>query len=392
MADVTLPSLGESVTEGIIIRWFKQVGERVERDEVLYEISTDKVDSEMPSPESGTLERIVVAEGDTVAVGGVVAVIGASTPGSVETPASPSAPTESHAVSAVVASAPVPSPVSRVEGLVLSPVVRRVLADGNIDVRSVRGSGVGGTITRRDAEAAVAKGPSGEQAVALTSVQRRMAEHLSAAAQSTPQGFVAVEIDARIIDLVDALGGQTRDGIEISDEALVALAAIRAITEFPSLNATFAVTEVVQHYAVNIGFVRDVTSDGIAVPVIHAASQLSLAALVRCLADLDERLANNLLVTEDLMGGTFTVHAAPSANTVLVQPLLLPGQTAILSMGSARHAPIVERIDGVRSIVAGRRMTLGLAFDYRVLDAVVAAKFLERVGEILQTINLDTER
>jgi pyruvate/2-oxoglutarate dehydrogenase complex dihydrolipoamide acyltransferase (E2) component len=266
------------------------------------------------------------------------------------------------------------------------------LADGNIDVRSVRGSGVGGTITRRDAEAAVAKGPSGEQAVALTSVQRRMAEHLSAASQSTPQGFVAVEIDARIIDLVDALGGQTRDGIEISDEALVALAAIRAITEFPSLNATFAVTEIVQHYAVNIGFVRDVTSDGIAVPVIHAASQLSLAALVRCLADLDERLANNLLVTEDLMGGTFTVHAAPSANTVLVQPLLLPGQTAILSMGSARHVPIVERIDGVRSIVAGRRMTLGLAFDYRVLDAVVAAKFLERVGEILQTINLDTER
>jgi 2-oxoglutarate dehydrogenase E2 component (dihydrolipoamide succinyltransferase) len=392
LANVILPSLGESVTEGIVTRWMKQVGDFVERDEPLYEISTDKVDSEMPSPEAGVLLKIVVAEGDTVDVGGVVAVIGESTGAAPAVAAAPAndAPAASAPTSVAKES---PAPVgSLASGVVLSPVVRRVLSDGGIDPRTVNGTGPGGSITRRDAESAVLRGPSGEIAVPLSNSQRRMAEHLSVVANATPQGFVAVEVDASLLDLVDTLGRETRDGLVITDEAVLSLAAVRAMADFPMLNASFDQEFVVQSLSINPGFIRDVDGAGVVVPVVHAAASLALHAFVRRLHDVDERVATRQLTTDDLMGGTFSIQSAPSTTTVLTVPALLPGQTAVVSFGAARHVPVVQIIDGRPSIVVGRRVVVGVTFDHRVVDAALAAAYCERVGEILQSVAIESER
>ncbi|HEY5010317.1 MAG TPA: biotin/lipoyl-containing protein, partial [Acidimicrobiales bacterium] len=290
---MTLPSLGESVTEGIITQWFKKVGDTVARDEPLFEVSTDKVDSEMPSPAAGVLVEILAEEGDTVETGARVAVIDESGSASVkaadasDAPSPPSATKagESRATPASTAtSSPAPPPTTSVEsasGVVISPVVRRILADAGVEPSTLQGSGPGGSITRRDAERAVLDGPTEEVVVALSNGRRRMGQHMAVSAQVTPHGFVAIEADGAVFAKLDALGRTTRDGIAISDEMLVSLAAVRALAEFEFLNATFTGEELVVHRTVNLGLVRSVADDGMLVPVVHAAAGLTLRALAR---------------------------------------------------------------------------------------------------------------
>ncbi len=221
MVDVTLPSLGESVTEGIITQWFKKVGDAVVRDEPLFEVSTDKVDSEMPSPAAGVLVEILAGEGDTVETGSRVAVIdenaqaqSPSEPGTAPSSTLASTPTSTAPARLTpdVASATTPS------GVVVSPVVRRILSDGGVEPSTVQGSGPGGSITRRDAERAVLNGPTEEVVVPLSNGRRRMGQHMSVSTQSTPHGFAAIEIDGTIFGELERVGRTTRDGVLISDE------------------------------------------------------------------------------------------------------------------------------------------------------------------------------
>jgi 2-oxoglutarate dehydrogenase E2 component (dihydrolipoamide succinyltransferase) len=389
MTDVTLPSLGESVTEGIITKWFKKVGDHVARDEPLFEVSTDKVDSEMPSPASGELVEIIAGEGDTVATGSRVAVIDES--------AAPGA--QSRSVGETVASTPSPSaPSSRVadvpsaNGVVVSPVVRRILADAGVESSTLRGTGAGGAITRRDAERAVAQGPSEALVVPLSHGRRRMGHHMSVSSQGTPHGFVAIEVDGTIFGDLEAIGRVTRDGVTISDEMVVSLAAVRALGEFEFLNATFLGEELVIHRTVNLGFVRAVADDGMLVPVVHAAAGLTLRALARRVSELDDRLASRQLTADDLMGGTFTVIGAPSAHALWTEPIIIQPEVAILSMGAVRLAPVVRTSKGDSTLEVGRRMVLGLAFDHRVCESVGAASYLERVAELLAGMDLESER
>ncbi len=397
MTDVTLPSLGESVTEGTITKWFKKVGDSVRRDEPLFEVSTDKVDSEMPSPVSGVLAEILAAEGDTVQTGGRVAVIDETTssgtiaPAPVSPPAAttpePVAPPESvpsgpHAVSPRAESEPS-------NGVVLSPVVRRILSDGGVERSTLQGTGPGGTITRRDAERAVATGPTEELVVPLSHGLRRMGEHMSISSQSAPHGFVAVEVDGRVFVDLERLGRLTRDGVPITDELVVSLAAVRALGEFEFLNATFTGDEFVIHRTVNLGVVRAVALDGMLVPVVHAAAGLTLRALARRVHELDGRIASRQLTTDDLMGGTFTISGAPSAHTWWTTPIIIQPEVAILSVGAVREVPIVG---SASTIEIGRRVVLGLAFDHRVCESVAAASYLERVGELLAGLDLESER
>lgn len=404
MADVTLPSLGESVTEGIITQWYKKVGDVVARDEPLFEVSTDKVDSEMPSPAAGVLVEILAGEGDTVQTGSRVAVIDESVSAAaapVAGPAPVAAAPEPTSVAASVsppASAPAattPPPTSGEAGnggFVLSPVVRRILSDGGVDAATVVGTGPGGAITRRDAERAVAEGPTDEVVVTLTKGRRRMGEHMSVSSQLTPHGFVVVDVDAAVFAHLDELGRVTRDGVAISDEMLVSIAAVRALGEYEFLNATFLGDEFVVHRSVNLGVVRSVPGDGMLVPVVHAAAGLTLRALARRVHDLDERVASRQLTTDDLMGGTFTVAGAPSAHTLYTKPIIIQPQVAVLSMGAVRLEPVVlDEGDGWR-VAPGRRITLGLSFDHRVCDAVDAASYLERVAELLAGLDLESER
>jgi 2-oxoglutarate dehydrogenase E2 component (dihydrolipoamide succinyltransferase) len=410
LADVTLPSLGESVTEGIITQWFKKVGDVVARDEPLFEVSTDKVDSEMPSPAAGVLVEIIAGEGDTVETGSRVAVIdetasASSTPNAPAAPApvaqestaapipgpAPAAALPSHAAPTPPAPSPTPS-VARddVNGVVVSPVVRRILNDGGVEPSTLKGTGPGGSITRRDAERAVAQGPTEEVVVPLSNGRRRMGLHMSVSSQSTPHGFVAVEVDGTIFGELDALGRVTRDGERISDEMVVSLAAVRALAEFEFLNATYSGDELVLHRTVNLGVIRAIADDGMLVPVVHAAAGLTLRALARRVNELDGRVATRQLTADDLMGGTFTIAGAPTEHTLWAKPIIIQPEVAILSMGAVRFVPVVAK-DGV-TIEAGRRVTLGLSFDHRVCEPTGAASYLERVGELLAGMDLESER
>jgi len=399
LADVTLPSLGESVTEGIITQWFKKVGDAVARDEPLFEVSTDKVDSEMPSPAAGVLTEILAHEGDTVQTGSRVAVIDDSASAAVlsapeisealTAPVSPTPPTPPTPLSVP---APAPSPVVTANGVVVSPVVRRILSDGGVEPSTLQGTGPGGAITRRDAERAVAQGPTEEIVVPLSNGRRRMGQHMSVSSQNTPHGFVAIEVDGAIFDELEALGRVTRDGVSISDEMVVSLAAVRALAEFEFLNATYAGDEFTLHRTVNLGVVRAVADDGMLVPVVHAAAGLTLRALARRVNELDERVASRQLTTDDLMGGTFTIAGSPSEHTLWTAPIIIQPEVAILSMGAVRLAPVVTVRDGATTVDVGRRVVLGLSFDHRVCEPVGAASYLERVAELLAGMDLESER
>lgn len=400
LADVTLPSLGESVTEGIITQWFKKVGDVVARDEPLFEVSTDKVDSEMPSPAAGVLVEILVEEGDTVQTGSRVAVIDETA-----TAAAPVAVTEGAPTSSATAptSTPTPAPqvssssaVSPVEGsqngLVVSPVVRRILSDGGVEASTLQGTGPGGAITRRDAERAVAKGPTEEIVVPLSNGRRRMGQHMTVSSQSTPHGYVAIEVDGSIFGELESLGRVTRDGVVISDEMVVSLAAVRALAEYEFLNATYVGDELTLHRTVNLGVVRAIDDDGMLVPVVHAAAGLTLRALARRVNELDERLASRQLTTDDLMGGTFTIAGSPSDHTLWTTPIIIQPEVAILSLGAVRLTPVVTTNNGTTSIDVGRRIILGLSFDHRVCEPVGVASYLERVAELLAGMDLESER
>ena len=393
MTDVTLPSLGESVTEGIITQWFKKIGDTVARDEPLFEVSTDKVDSEMPSPAAGVLVQILAEEGDTVETGSRVAVIDEAGT------ASPSVASTDVTSPQPVAAAPTPRPtpvvdkiVDTANGVVVSPVVRRILADGGVEPSTLQGSGPGGAITRRDAERAVLDGPTEEMVVALSNGRRRMGQHMAVSAQVTPHGFVAIEADGAVFAKLDALGRSTRDGVTVSDEMLVSLAAVRALAEFEFLNATFAGEELVVHRTVNLGLVRSVADDGMLVPVVHAAAGLTLRALARRVNELDERVVSRQLTTDDLMGGTFTVLGAPSATTLWSEPIIIQPQVAVLSVGAVREVPVVVTHGGASTIEIGRRVILGLSFDHRVCEPVGAVEYLERVGQLLAGLDVEGER
>lgn len=405
MADVTLPSLGESVTEGIITQWFKKIGDSVARDEAIFEVSTDKVDSEMPSPFAGVLTQILAQEGDTVQTGAIVCVIdeNAVAGAPVAAPAAPApvaeAPAAAPAPAPVQAPAPAPvksTPVSSQSsgpGVVASPVVRRILLDGGIDPATVAGSGPGGSITRRDAERAVLDGGETEASFPVSSGRKRMAEHMVVSAQSTPHGFVAIEIDADIFAKLAKKGRESKDGITITDEMVVGLAAVRALSDFEYLNATFQGEEIVVHRTVSLGFVRSLDEDGMLVPVVHAAGGLTLRALARRVSELDERLSERQMTADDLMGGTFTLMRSPSPHTLYTAPIIIQPQVAVLSIGSVREVPVVAKKKKKKvSIEIGYRIVLGLSFDHRVCEPVLAAAYLERVAELLAGMDLESER
>jgi 2-oxoglutarate dehydrogenase E2 component (dihydrolipoamide succinyltransferase) len=394
LADVTLPSLGESVTEGIITQWFKKVGDAVARDEPLFEVSTDKVDSEMPSPAAGVLTQILAEEGDTVQTGARVAVIDESgvAVASSDVPASTVATAGAVPTATVVPAGAPRADASAATGVVVSPVVRRILMDGGVEASTVTGTGTGGAITRRDAERAVAQGPTEEVVVELSNGRRRMGQHMSVSVLSAPHGFVAVEVDARVFDDVDALGRKTVDGFAITDESVITITAVRALAEFEFLNATFTNDQLTLHRTISVGFTRHVEEDGMLVPVVHAAAGLTLRALARRTAELDERLASRQLNADDLMGGTFTVASATSEHTLWTEPIIIQPEVAVLSIGAVRRVPVVVVREGVATLEVGRRVILGLSFDHRVCDVAAATQYLERVGELLAGLDVASER
>jgi pyruvate/2-oxoglutarate dehydrogenase complex dihydrolipoamide acyltransferase (E2) component len=237
----------------------------------------------------------------------------------------------------------------------------------------------------------VANGPTDELVVPLSNARRRMGEHMSVSAQSAPHGFVAIEADGEIFGELEAMGRATRDGVHITDEMVVGLAAVRALGEYEFLNATFAGNELVVHRTVNLGFVRVVDGDGMLVPVVHAAAGLTLRALARRVSEVGERVVAHRLTTDDLMGGTFTLSGAPSEHALWSVPILIQPQVATLSVGAVRQVPVVVSKNGSATVEVGRRLVLGLSFDHRVCESTAAASYLERVAELLAGLDLESE-
>ena len=389
MAEVLLPALGESVTEGIVTRWFKAVGDSVARDEPLFEISTDKVDSEVPSPATGVLTSILAAEGDTVAVGAAVATIGDE--GEDPTPIAdapvaevPAVPVQKAPTAVATPLAPATSPAltslpPEGVGQVSSPMVRRLLEDAAIPVSSVTPSGDGGRITRADAEAAITAPIRRPVVLPAGPVE------LQEVPQGSLRSFVSIEAD---LDSVAAALASPRvaplasEGIMIDASMVVARATAEVLAEFPMLNSNIVDNFAVPQPEVNLGVTLDLEGNLLA-PVVPSAQDLNLRGLARRLGQVQERARSGALLVEDLLGGTFSVAAATSADVLVAIPPLLGSQVAVLSLGGVAKRAVVLSSDEGDSIGIQTTAVIGLSYDTRVVDATTATRFLVRLAEVL---------
>ncbi|MHB8681146.1 MAG: dihydrolipoamide acetyltransferase family protein [Acidimicrobiales bacterium] len=448
---MVMPQLGETVTEGTVTKWFKAVGERVERDEPLFEVSTDKVDSEVPSPAAGVLERIVVAEGETVDVGTVLAVVsdGASgaapraAPASAPAPASPQAepapappqaaappevapspPPEAPAAAPAPAAAAAPPPEADGAGRgnrILSPVVRKLLDENGIDPSEVQGSGLGGRITRADvlgfidtrraggAPAAPAQAPSSARPVAgerlapaptpgragtdevipFTNIRRRTAEHMVRSKATSPHTLVVMETDYENVEKVRRSQGaafKAEEGFSLTYLPFVARATVEALREWPNLNASIGDDALIVHHAVNLGIAVDLDHNGLIVPVVPRAEELTLRGLARRIRDLADRAKQKKLSADDISGGTFSLTNAGPFGTFLTSPIINQPQVAILSTDGVKRRPtVVTSDDGAEAIAIHSMGLLCLAWDHRAVDGAYAAAFVAGVGEVIAT-------
>ena len=463
-----MPQLGETVTEGTITRWMKAVGDAVERDEPLFEVSTDKVDSEVPSPAAGVLSEILVPEGETVDVGVKLAVIGdgagaasaddapvaaaaesaapapapAATPAPAPAPApAPPAPAPAPAPAATpppqaAAPAPAPAPAAPSNGdgvgsSVLSPMVRKLLAENGISETEVTGTGSGGRITRDDAQrvvearraagpppaapaapaaapvqaapaapaAPVARAPqapsvsmasfraAGDQVVPFSNMRRRTAEHMVRSKATSPHAFIANEVDFESVERVRKAWGErfkAEEGFALTYLPFIARATVEALRDFPLLNASVVDDSLLVHAEVNLGIAVDLSHEGLIVPVIHRAEEVTLRGVARRIRDLAERARGRQLNADDIAGGTFSITNDGPFGTYFTVPIINQPQVAILATdGIARRPVVVTQPDGSESIAIHSTGILGVSWDHRAVDGAYVSLFLAKVAELL---------
>lgn len=472
MADVTLPQLGETVTEGTITRWFKNVGDTVAADEPLFEVSTDKVDTEVPSPVAGVLLEIRVNEGDTVPVGAVIGVVGdagaapapaapaepapvaapepapepAPAPAPAPEPAPAPAPAPVAAPAPPPASAPEPAPVAAPapvadtadDNRLLSPVVRRLVAENSLDVDAIVGTGPGGRITREDvldhidrlasggatpaapaaapapapatpappaaspAPAATAPAPvpvvrSGErdQLVPLSKIRKLTGAHMVMSMGVSPHAFSVVEVDYANVDATRnkvKAEWKASEGFSLTYLPFISRAIIDALAEFPHLNASVSDDHLVVHENVDLGIAVDLEFQGLLVPVVRSAESKRLRAIAREISDLAGRAKARKLSPDEIQGGTFTISNNGSAGSVLTMAIINQPQVAILSTDAIVRKPVVVDLpDGGESIAIHPVGNLAMSWDHRAFDGAYAAGFLVKVKEILETRDWSSE-
>ncbi len=488
-----MPQLGETVTEGTITRWMKQVGEPVAEDEVLFEVSTDKVDSEVPSPVAGVLAEILVPEGDTVDVGTRLAVISDGSQAGAPAPAAsaaveadssgqPEVATEPEPVRAPVAEepaevrpdgeppvevpaaeAPAPRPVPAAEpepvpaaaaavaavppgegsasGRVLSPVVRRLIAEHDLDPAQIEGTGAGGRITRSDVLALIdrrnggavrtvpqpasapappaaparAPGPAAPAAtpapesppvvvaaggerdtiVPFTNIRRRTAEHMVRSKHTSAHTMVAFEVDYSGVERVrhaEKDKFRQAEGFGLTYLPFVTRAVVDALAEFPNVNSSVGEDELIVHHDLNIGIAVDLDFEGLLVPVIHQADGKRLRALAREISALAGKARAKRLTMDDISGGTFTITNAGPFGTFVTVPVINQPQVAILSTDGVRKRPVaIELPDGSDGIAVHPVGNLVLSWDHRAFDGAYAAAFVGAIKKIIETRDWSAE-
>jgi len=362
-----------------VTRWMKQVGDLVDRDEPLYEISTDKVDSEMPAPASGVLTEILVPEGDTVAVGERLAVISEGGDESSPPPAAVADPAEQRPAPSDQGGGAPPVAASTGAGAVTSPFVRRALAASGRSADDVVGTGPGGRISRADLAATASIDPTSTESApipATTWVPDR------------PAAVAFVAMEARYGEVEQALASKVAvaaaaEGVILDATVFALRAAIEALGEFPELNAWTTDGELHPEASRNVGIDVEI-EQGLVAPVIHDAQDLTLRGLARRMVEVTERATTLSLGIEDLMGATFSVTRVPAEPVILSIPALRPPQVAALSVGGIRRTPVATSEGGDEVVVITSVGILGLAYDSAHVSPTLAAAFLARTAALLE--------
>jgi 2-oxoglutarate dehydrogenase E2 component (dihydrolipoamide succinyltransferase) len=447
MIDVVMPQMGESIVEGTLTRWLKKPGDRVERDEPLFEISTDKVDTEIPSPSAGTLGEILVQEGTTVGINTIVGRIntnGASPASPAPAAASPAyAPAASPVVSAPPAAAPAAATPASVSAVVedagpLSPLVRKMARENNVDLSKVKGTGAGGRITKQDLEqylgarsAAPVQAPSAAppppapppaaapapvvvqqapqapppprtQAVApvqqeqahfrgeapaarvepMSMMRQKIAEHMVFSKRTAAHVTTVHKVDmTRIAKMRDRVKGefQARHGFSLTFLPFVMRATTNALQAFPLLNSSIDGTNIIYHRDINIG-IAVALENGLIVPVIRNADEKNVVGLQRSIADLASRARSRQLRPDEVQAGTFSITNFGSFGSIFATPVINQPQVAILGVGAVEKIPVV-----LDDAIAIRSMAhLALTFDHRLIDGALGDQFTQKVKSVLE--------
>jgi 2-oxoglutarate dehydrogenase E2 component (dihydrolipoamide succinyltransferase) len=423
--------MGESIVEGTLTKWLKKPGERIERDEPLFEISTDKVDTEIPSPATGTLAEILVEEGKTVGINTVVARIdeGGSAAAQPAKPAPPkAAPTTAPVPATPPAAAarpaappppptPEPEPPAEPQGP-LSPIVRKMAREMNIDLSQVKGTGAGGRITKQDVEAYAAQQPqavapppaprpaapapaapppapaapaalapaSAGQAKAriepLSTMRQKIAEHMVMSKRTSPHVTTIHRVDmtkvARMRDRYKATF-QANYGFSLTYLPFITRASVAALHQFPLLNASLDANTIIYHNEINIG-IAVALENGLIVPVIRNADEKNIAGLQRSIVDLAARARSRQLKPDEIQGGTFSVTNFGSFGSMVGTPIINQPQVAILGVGTVDKTPVViDDAIAIRSICH-----LSLSFDHRLIDGALADQFMTKIKQVLE--------
>lgn len=413
---VRMPQLGESVVEGTILRWLKRPGDSIVKNEPLLVISTDKIDTEVPAPTDGVLLEVTAEEGATVPAGSVIATIGE--PGEQpQRPAEREAPTEPkrqvQPPDAGRSSALPPQAEARPTGRnFISPVVARMSAEHGIDLSKVTGTGLGGRITKKDIEAylagvrrqaaegeegagkqVTAPPPLGEEEVLqpLTAMRRAIAQHMVLSKRTSPHVTTICEVDMTNVVRHREANKRTymRDGAVLTYIAYFIVAAVAGLRAVPEANSRFSDTGIILHRRIHIG-VAVALPDGLLVPVIRNADELSLAGIARTLNDLVSRTRNGLLKPDEIQGGTFTITNHGTGGSLFATPIINQPQSGILGVGAIVKRPVVRSaspslLPSADDVIAIRPMCyLSFTFDHRVMDGAQGDRFLTVVKQTLE--------
>ncbi|MCQ6252551.1 2-oxoglutarate dehydrogenase, E2 component, dihydrolipoamide succinyltransferase [Streptomyces malaysiensis] len=449
--DVVLPALGESVTEGTVTRWLKEVGESVEADEPLLEVSTDKVDTEIPAPAAGTLLEILVGEDETAEVGAKLAVIGVAgaAPAAAPAPAAPApapepvqeapapapapqapsapapqavtpAPVAPEPVPAVPAPAPAPAAAPTIpaptapeaEGAYVTPLVRKLAAENNVDLSTVKGTGVGGRIRKQDviaaAEAAKAAAqaqapaaaapkaaapqavsPLRGQTIKMPRMRKVIGDNMMKALHSQAQLTSVIEVDVTRVMRLRAQAKESfaqREGVKLSPMPFFVKAAVQALKAHPAINARINEDDnTITYFDVeNVGIAVD-AEKGLMTPVIKNAGDLNIAGLAKKTAELAGKVRSNKITPDEVSGATFTISNTGSRGALFDTIIVPPNQVAILGIGATVKRPVVINHPELGETIAVRDMTyVALSYDHRLVDGADAARYLTAVKEILE--------
>jgi 2-oxoglutarate dehydrogenase E2 component (dihydrolipoamide succinyltransferase) len=436
MTDVVMPQMGESIVEGTLTKWLKKPGDRVERDELLFEISTDKVDTEIPSPAAGTLTEVLVEEGKTVGIGTVVArideggeAVQAAAPVAAQ-PAAQAVGQDSSPAADVHAGPPLPPVEETVEPAEtaeptgpLSPLVRRMAREYSIDLSKVKGTGAGGRITKQDLEGYISRQeqapappppptppvqapppppppveappspaaqlpplPAAGQAKTriepMSTMRIRIAEHMVASRRTSAHVTTIHKVDmtkvARMRDRHKA-DFQSRYGMSLTYLPFVARATVVGLRTYPLLNASIEGNNIIHHNEINMG-IAVALENGLIVPVIRQADEKNVLGLQRSIVDLSTRARSRQLKPDEVQGGTFSITNFGSFGSAIATPIINQPQVAILGIGAVEKTPVViDDAIAIRSV-----MYLSLTFDHRLIDGALADQFTAKVKQVLE--------